>query len=105
MLKNQIPQFPDFGRNGGLPAKPSMTNPEPELYAQINDPPQGWGLSFFLQLHPEPPTRAAGSVFWTGVANLIWWADFENGIGGIFASQILPYNGWYHYSGSCYIHS
>lgn len=92
MLKNQIPQFPDFGRNGGLPAKPSMTNPEPELYAQINDPPQGWGLSFFLQLHPEPPTRAAGSVFWTGVANLIWWADFENGIGGIFASQILPYN-------------
>ncbi|TQB69250.1 hypothetical protein MPDQ_002119 [Monascus purpureus] len=105
MLKNQIPQFPDFGRNGGLPAKPSITNPEPELYAQINDPPQGWGLSFFLQLHPEPPTRAVGSVFWTGVANLIWWADFENGIGGIFASQILPYNGWYYYSGSRYIHS
>lgn len=93
MLTNQIPQFPDFARNKVPPPKPGMANFDPELYPQANDPPQGWGLSFFLQLHAEPVGRAAGSIFWTGVSNVIWWADFENGICGMFAGQILPFHG------------
>lgn len=91
MLKNQIPHLPDFGRGGEQPAKPAMVNFEAEIYSQLGDPPQGWGLSFFKLLHAGPTGRAAGTVWWSGVANLIWWADMETGIGGMIASQILPY--------------
>ncbi|KFX98669.1 hypothetical protein O988_04253 [Pseudogymnoascus sp. VKM F-3808] len=74
MFTNQVPQFPDFARN-----------------LEPTSPPQGWGLSFFTLLHPGPTGRSANAVFWTGLANLVWWADVENGIGGIMASQILPF--------------
>ncbi|KAH7268470.1 beta-lactamase/transpeptidase-like protein [Fusarium solani] len=75
MFSNQIPQFPDFARNQEPPG----------------NPPQGWGLSFFSLLQPDPTGRAAGTAWWSGLANLIWWADVETGIGGMLATQILPY--------------
>jgi methyl acetate hydrolase len=28
---------------------------------------------------------------WAGLANLFYWIDRENGIGGFFASQIFPF--------------
>ena len=100
MLKNQVPHDPDYARDQGTPTlkfpMPSMTNHYDELYPQENNPPQGWGLSFFSQLHPGPRGRPAGSIYWTGVSNVIWWADFENGIGGMFAAQILPFDGLFY---------
>lgn len=42
MFVNQIPAFPDFGRNTPLgQAKSEHTNEAPELYPQEGDPPQG----------------------------------------------------------------
>jgi len=32
MFSNQIPQFPEFGRQGIPAAKPDLTNPSPEVY-------------------------------------------------------------------------
>lgn len=93
MFKNQIPQWPDFARNQAYPSKPEMVKYDSETYPQPGDPAQGWGLSFFSLLHPGPTGRAAGTVWWSGVANLIWWADIENGIGGMIAAQILPFGG------------
>lgn len=95
MLKNQITEFPDFARDAGPPAKSSMTNHQLETYPQSfgvdSRPPQGWGLSFFKYLSPGPTGRAAGTIAWSGVANLQWWADVENGIGGMVACQVLPF--------------
>jgi hypothetical protein len=68
-------------------------NDDSELYPQPGNPPQGWGLSFFSLLQPDPTGRAAGTAWWSGLANLIWWADVETGIGGMLATQILPYGG------------
>ncbi len=48
MFKNQIPQFPDFGRQGIPAAKPDLTNPLPMLYPEPPETPQGWGLTFML---------------------------------------------------------
>lgn len=48
MFKNQIPQFPDFGRQAIPAAKPDLTNPLPMLYPEPPDTPQGWGLTFML---------------------------------------------------------
>ncbi len=31
--------------------------------------------------------------WWAGLPNLFWWADREKGVGGMVASQILPFAG------------
>ncbi|PTD09780.1 hypothetical protein HYE67_006579 [Fusarium culmorum] len=91
MFSNQIPQFPDYARNQDSPCKLSLMRHEDEMYPQAGNPPQGWGLGSFLLLEPGSTGRAAGSGWWSGLSNLIWWADPTNGIGGILATQILPY--------------
>ncbi|KAJ4159499.1 uncharacterized protein LMH87_008397 [Akanthomyces muscarius] len=91
MLKNQIPEHPNFARNLPPAAKPSFINSAPEMYPQPENEAQGWGLSFFKLLSDGPTGRSAGSIWWSGLANLVWWADVERGIGGVFASQILPF--------------
>lgn len=48
MFKNQIPQFPDFGRQAIPAVKPDLTNPLPMLYPEPAETPQGWGLTFML---------------------------------------------------------
>lgn len=48
MFNNQIPDFPNFGRQGIPAAKPDLTNPAPDIYPVAGNGPQGWGLSFML---------------------------------------------------------
>jgi methyl acetate hydrolase len=33
----------------------------------------------------------AGSLMWAGLANCYYWIDPKNGIGGVYATQILPF--------------
>ena len=95
MLENQIPQHPDFARGADVPAKLDLINHDEETFPQPNDPPQGWGLSFFKVLEDSEGVRGRrkGSVFWTGIANLVWWVDFESGVAVMMAGQILPFGG------------
>lgn len=86
MTKNQITQFPDFGRQGIPPAKPDLTNAIPDLYPGKN---QGWGLTFMIS--DGPTGRSDGTVHWAGLPNLYWWCDRGKGVAGIIASQILPF--------------
>jgi hypothetical protein len=97
MLSNHIPQFPNFGREDiGDDLDPTLITGAPELYPQPHDQAQGWGLTFFYHVHGTPTGRAAGTVFWSGLTNLFWWADRENGLGGFIGSQILPHGGeWF----------
>jgi len=87
----QIPEFPDFGRQGINPPKPDYSNPLPDMYPQ-GDLPQGWGLTFFLHQHPGPTGRSGKTGWWAGLPNLFWWADRENGLGGMIASQVCRSN-------------
>lgn len=48
MFKNQIPQFPNFGRQGMAAAKPDLLNAAPDFYPVADNAPQGWGLTFML---------------------------------------------------------
>lgn len=91
MFSNQIPEFPDFGRQNIPAAKPLYTNALPALYPQEGD--QGWGLTFFLHLQDGLTGRAKGTGWWAGIANLFWWADREKGLGGMITTQILPFGG------------
>ena len=90
MFKNQIPEFPEFGRQSIEVAKPALANPVPELYPVAGNPPQGWGLTFMLS-NGGPTGRSKKAGFWSGLANCFWWCDRENGVGGLVCSQIIPF--------------
>lgn len=50
-----------------------------------------WGLSFMINEEQAPTGRPAGSLAWAGLANSYYWIDPKNGIGGVYATQILPF--------------
>ncbi len=89
MFTNHIPQFPDFGHQEFTSAKPTLSNPLPDLYPN-GGLPQGFGLSFMIT-GSVLTERSAGTAWWAGLANLFWWADREKGVGGIVATQLLPF--------------
>ncbi|KAK9452461.1 beta-lactamase/transpeptidase-like protein [Dipodascopsis uninucleata] len=88
MFKNQIPEFPNFGRKGIPDSKAWLTNKIPDIYP-VGDAPQGWGLSWMVT--GGATGRSSSTGFWAGLANLYWWADREKGVGGFVCSQILPF--------------
>jgi CubicO group peptidase (beta-lactamase class C family) len=91
MFKNQIPEMPNFGRQGIDASIPELTNPIRELYPQPQEQEQGWGLTFMLTLYEGATGRGRNTGWWAGLPNLFWWADREKGVGGMVASQILPF--------------
>jgi methyl acetate hydrolase len=50
-----------------------------------------WGLSFMINNSDAPTGRSAGSLAWAGLANTYYWIDQKTGIGGVYATQILPF--------------
>ena len=53
--------------------------------------PKTWGLTFMINDEKAPTGRPAGSLAWAGLANSYYWIDPKNGIGGAYATQILPF--------------
>ncbi|KAJ5097072.1 beta-lactamase family protein [Penicillium angulare] len=90
MFTDQIPTMPRYCNDSWPVAKPELANATP-LIPCDDDLTEGWGLSFSLSHTKSATGREAGSGSWEGIANLYWFADRENGIGAIVASQILPY--------------
>ena len=52
---------------------------------------KSWALSFMINDEPAPTGRPAGALGWAGLANLFYWIDRQNGFGGYWATQILPF--------------
>lgn len=91
MFTNQIPQWPDFARQGIPTTNNNVTHALPQIFPQPDDPPQGWGLSFFLTPTPTPYGRGANTAFWCGIANCYYWIDVEKGVAGFVAAQLYPF--------------
>jgi len=53
--------------------------------------PKSWALTFMVNDLDAPTGRPAGSLGWAGLANLFYWIDRKNGLGGMWATQILPF--------------
>jgi len=53
--------------------------------------PKSWALTFMINDVAAPTGRPAGALAWAGLANLYYWIDRQNGIGGFWATQILPF--------------
>jgi methyl acetate hydrolase len=52
---------------------------------------KSWALSFMINEERAPTGRPAGALGWAGLANLFYWIDRQNGLGGFWATQILPF--------------
>lgn len=50
-----------------------------------------WGLTFMINAESAPTGRSAGSLAWAGLANSYYWIDPTRGVGGVYATQILPF--------------
>jgi CubicO group peptidase (beta-lactamase class C family) len=68
-------------------AIPSLSN-DAEFFPGIE---KKWGLSFMINNAPAPTGRSTGSLAWAGLANTYFWIDQKKGVGGVFATQILPF--------------
>ncbi len=52
---------------------------------------KSWCLTFMINDEQAPTGRPAGAIGWAGLANCFYWIDRKNGIGGYWATQILPF--------------
>jgi len=52
---------------------------------------KSWAYSFMVNDTEAPTGRPAGALGWAGLANSFFWIDRQNGIGGYWATQILPF--------------
>jgi methyl acetate hydrolase len=53
--------------------------------------PKSWGHTFMINDEDAPTGRPAGELGWAGLANLYYWIDRKNGLGGFWATQIFPF--------------
>jgi methyl acetate hydrolase len=53
--------------------------------------PKGWAYTFMVNRERTPSGRTPGSLMWGGLANSFYWIDRSAGIGGCWASQVLPF--------------
>ena len=52
---------------------------------------KSWALTFMVNDTQAPTGRPAGAIGWAGLGNLFYWIDRQNGVGGFWATQILPF--------------
>jgi methyl acetate hydrolase len=66
---------------------PSLSN-DAEFFPGLS---KSWALTFMVNDTVAPTGRPAGAIGWAGLANLFYWIDRQNGIGGFWATQVLPF--------------
>ena len=68
-------------------AMPALSN-DAEFFPGM---PKTWGLSFMINTERAPTGRSPGSLAWAGLANTYFWIDPAAGVGGVYATQVLPF--------------
>ena len=91
------PETVDWACQGGLvpPQKvtmlpgviPSLSN-DAEFFPGLE---KDWSYTFMVNKEEAPTGRPAGAIGWAGLANSYYWIDRQNGVGGYWATQILPF--------------
>lgn len=61
--------------------------------------PKGWAYTFMTNRERTPSGRPANALMWAGLANCFYWIDRASGIGGYWATQILPFQDAASYPG------
>ncbi|MBS0125036.1 serine hydrolase domain-containing protein [Thetidibacter halocola] len=66
---------------------PSLSN-DAEFFPGLK---KDWSYTFMVNSEEAPTGRPAGAIGWAGLANSFYWIDRKNGVGGYWATQILPF--------------
>ena len=66
---------------------PSLSN-DAEFFPGLE---KDWSYTFMVNSEEAPTGRPAGAIGWAGLANCFYWIDRANGVGGYWATQILPF--------------
>ena len=66
---------------------PALSN-DAEFFPGLS---KSWALTFMINDEEAPTGRPAGALGWAGLANLFYWIDRQNGFGGFWATQVLPF--------------
>ncbi|PIE14909.1 MAG: 1,4-butanediol diacrylate esterase [Rhodobacterales bacterium] len=66
---------------------PSLSN-DAEFFPGLK---KDWSYTFMVNSEEAPTGRPAGAIGWAGLANSFFWIDRKNGVGGYWATQILPF--------------
>lgn len=66
---------------------PSLSN-DAEFFPGLK---KSWSYTFMVNDEQAPTGRPAGAIGWAGLGNLYYWIDRKNGVGGFWATQILPF--------------
>ena len=66
---------------------PSLSN-DAEFFPGLK---KSWSYTFMVNDEEAPTGRPAGAIGWAGLANTFFWIDRKNGLGGYWATQILPF--------------
>lgn len=83
---------------------PTLSN-DAEFFPGVD---KSWSLPFMRNEETAPTGRPAGAQGWAGLANLFYWIDRDNGVGGFWATQILPFGdltsfvGYLGFEAACY---
>ena len=86
----------ELALNNGLAdiAMKNLPGSIPTLSNDVNIYPEaekGWTLGFMVNEQVTDSGRPAGTIGWCGLANLYYWIDIKNNIGGYWATQTLPF--------------
>ncbi|MGB3500375.1 MAG: serine hydrolase domain-containing protein [Mesorhizobium sp.] len=66
---------------------PSLSN-DAEFFPGMK---KDWCYTFMVNDEVAPTGRPAGAIAWAGLANCYYWIDRQDGVGGYWATQILPF--------------
>ena len=80
---------------GWTTSVPSLSNTG-EFFPGLD---KGWAYTFMTNRERAPTGRSANSLMWAGLANSYYWIDRSSGIGGYWATQILPFQDCASYPG------
>lgn len=80
---------------GWVSSIPSLAN-DGEFFPGLS---KSWGYTFQINDEQTPSGRPAGQLMWAGLTNMFYWIDRQNGIGGMWGSQILPFQDVASYPG------
>lgn len=72
----------------GLPGVIKNLSNDAEFFPGM---PKSWAYTFMINDEDAPTGRPAGELGWAGLANLYYWIDRKNGVGGFWATQIFPF--------------
>lgn len=86
----------ELALNNGLAdiAMKNLPGSIPSLSNDVNIYPEaekGWTLGFMVNEQVTDSGRPASTIGWCGLANLYYWIDIKNNIGGYWATQTLPF--------------